>query len=190
MKKIIFPLAVGVAFSLSSCGETKTEEHSEETTTENHEEATHEEVTEEVEEIIVDGMHFYGLEQFDSAAEAISADSMYKAVMAEGAFEGIVKAEINEVCQKAGCWVKLKRDSTQSVMVFFKDHFGIPTETVAGTEAIMHGVAMMDTLSVDFQKHLLDDARENGEEVSDEEYAAITEDKIEVSFEVDGILVP
>lgn len=187
MKKIIFPLALGVVFSLNSCGE-KAEEHAEEVSTENHEEIVEEEIGPE--EVIINGMHFYGLQQFDMGQEMFSADSMYAEVMATGEFAGLVKAEIEEVCQKAGCWVKLKRSNGENTMVFFKDHFGIPTTTVPGTEALMFGVAKVDTLSVDFQKHLLDDAKENGEEVSDEEYAAITEDKIEVSFEVDGVLMP
>ena len=72
---------------------------------------------------------------------------------------------------------------------FFRDHFTIPIETASGTEAVLYGDLVMDTLSIDFQKHLLDDAKEAGDEVSQEEYDAITEDKIEASFDCESILV-
>jgi hypothetical protein len=44
-------------------------------------------------------------------------------------------------------------------------------------------------MDVDMQKHLLDDAAEAGEEVSQADYDAITEDKLELVFDCESILV-
>ena len=42
---------------------------------------------------------------------------------------------------------------------------------------------------LDFQKHLLDDASDAGKDVSEEDYNAIVEDKIDVSFVASGIII-
>jgi hypothetical protein len=106
-----------------------------------------------------------------------------------GSFNDKVAVTINEVCKKAGCWITFKDSEDNDVRVFFKDHFGIPIETASGTAAVLYGSLAMDTVSIDFQKHLLDDAKEAGQEVAQSEYDAITEDKIEASFECESILV-
>ncbi len=108
----------------------------------------------------------------------------------KGNFEGNVTAVLDGVCKKQGCWVTMKNENGESVRVRFKDHsFGVPTDTPEGTEVVLRGVATMDTTTVELQKHFLDDAKEAGEEVSQEDYDAITDDIIEVSFISDGILV-
>ncbi|MEO9546618.1 MAG: DUF4920 domain-containing protein [Crocinitomicaceae bacterium] len=124
-----------------------------------------------------------------TAENAVSSDEMFAQFEETGAFNDKVAVTINEVCKKAGCWITFKDSKDNDVRVFFKDHFGIPTETASGTEAILYGSLVMDTVTVDFQKHLLDDAKEAGEEVAQSEYDAITEDKIEASFECESILV-
>jgi hypothetical protein len=145
--------------------------------------------TEQKNEIVApEGYEHFGLEALD-ADGAVSAQEMYSTVNEKGAFEGKVAATITQVCQKAGCWIKVSVNDSTEMMVFFKDHFGIPIQESAFKDVVFRGVAKMDTLSVDFQKHLLDDAREAGEEVSQEEYDAITEPKYKITFEADGILV-
>ncbi len=189
MKKLIYSLTLGVAVVMTSCGaeESKQEEENKETT-ENHETAE-EEVSEEPEQVVINGMNFYGLEQFELEMGA-TVDSMCNIVMTDGEFQGVIHGEVVEVCQKAGCWTKLKKEDGETVMVFYKDHFGIPTDTKPGIDLLLNGVGSIDTLSIDFQKHLLDDAKEDGQEVSQAEYDAITEEKYEVVFEASGVLVP
>ena len=131
----------------------------------------------------------YGHTDMEATGNEISAEEMMQTVAETGAYDGKVNVTIEEVCQKAGCWITFNNGDNDAVRVFFRDHFTIPTETVAGTEAILMGQAVQDTLTVDFQKHLLDDAAEAGEEVAQEEYDAITEDKIETTFDCESILV-
>jgi len=131
----------------------------------------------------------YGYVDIAADGQETSLDEMNTVVESTGTFEGKVEVIINEVCKKAGCWITFENEGYDPVRVFFKDHFTIPIETPAGTEAIVYGRAIQDTLTVEFQKHLLDDAAEKGREVTKAEYDAITADKIEVTFDCEAILI-
>ena len=111
----------------------------------------------------------YGLTQIDDQGEIAELSAMNSAIE-KGGFQGKVSVQIAEVCQKAGCWIVFNNENGEPVRVFFRDHFTIPIETASGTNAILYGMTKVDTISVDFQKHLLDDAVEAGTEVSQEEY--------------------
>jgi hypothetical protein len=171
MKKIFFTMAVITAFTQVACTNSDTAN-----------------TTENKEIVAPEGYDHFGMESLDTDG-AVSAQEMYTTVNEKGSFEGKVAATITQVCQKAGCWIRVSVNDSTEMMVFFKDHFGIPIEESAAKDVVFRGVAKMDTLSVDFQKHLLDDAREAGEEVSQEEYDAITEPKYKITFEADGILI-
>ena len=183
MKKIIYSLSIALVAGFTSCGEAK-----EEVKEEAQEETIDEDILEEG-VVMVNGLQFFGNNEFE-LTEWVSVDEMYATIMETGTFEGLVKAEISEVCKKAGCWITVLKEDGSAVRVIFRNHFGIPTDTPAGYEVIMNGVGQVDTTSIELQRHFLDDAKEAGEEVSQADYDAITEDLIEVSFDCDGILVP
>ncbi len=187
MKKIIYSLSIALVATFTSCGEAK-EEVKEEAKEEVIEETMEEDVLEEG-VVMVNGLQFFGNNEFEMS-DWSSVDEMYAAVMETGEFEGLVKAEISEVCKKAGCWITVLKEDGSTVRVIFRNHFGIPTDTPAGYEVIMNGVGQVDTTSIELQKHFLDDAKEAGEEVYQADYDEITEDLIEVSFDCDGLLVP
>ena len=134
------------------------------------------------------GFMLFGHEDVD-AENAVTDEEMFKTFQETGTFDGKVKVNINEVCQKAGCWINFKKADDKNVMVFFRDHFTIPIDGSAGKEAILYGKLITDTLSVDFQKHLLDDAAEAGEVIAQKDYDAITEEKVDLSFDCLSILL-
>jgi len=136
-----------------------------------------------------DGFMLYGHTDFN-ASKSTSIDAMLTEFEEAGSFNGAIEVTINEVCQNAGCWINFQKpDTDETIMVFFRDHYTIPIETSSGKNAILYGTLNADTLTVDFQKHLLDDAVDNGEEVNQAEYDAITEDKIDVTFDCESILI-
>ena len=95
-----------------------------------------------------------------------------------------IEAKIKEVCKKKGCWMKMDIAGNES-FVRFKDYgFFVPLEGVDGKMAVMEGVAFTDTLSVDFLKHLAEDAGR-----SEEEIAAIDAPEIGVNFEAFGVII-
>lgn len=137
----------------------------------------------------VDGYTFYGMEEVNPK-EAITVEEMIETINTTGTFEGNVSAVLDGVCKKMGCWVTIVNKYGASIRVRFKDHeFGVPTETPVATSVVLKGIGSVDTVSVEMQKHYLDDAKEAGQEVSQEEYDNITEDLIDYSFISNGILV-
>ncbi len=93
-----------------------------------------------------------------------------------------VTAGIEEVCAKAGCWINIKSATGAEMMVRFKDHFTIPTDTKIGTQAYLHGDLYKDTVSVDMLRHFAEDAGKSEAEIN-----KITDPKITMGFEADGI---
>jgi len=69
------------------------------------------------------------------------------------------KAPLVAVCQSAGCWVNVQPSNGDMIRIRFKDHFLIPPATQAGSVAYFHGTPYFDTISVDMQKHFLEDAK-------------------------------
>lgn len=175
MKKLIPALAGIAVLSFSSCcgcnGDHAGDAHHHDSTAASHDEYTH-----------------YGLSEITPDG-AMTTTEMYAVFENTGAFNDKIAVNIDQVCQMAGCWITFKDDNGESVRVFFRDHFTIPVETAQDTPAILYGALVIDTLSVDFQKHLLDDARAAGEEIPQSEYDAITADKIERTFDCEAILV-
>lgn len=94
-----------------------------------------------------------------------------------------VKGTIEEVCQSAGCWVRLKNQEGGNLFVKFKNHFTIPMD-LAGSEAIVHGIASKKTVSVKDQKHFAEDAGKSKEEI-----AKITIPKEEYRIDASGIWI-
>ncbi len=131
----------------------------------------------------------YGHSDLNAIGDVNSVQKMNEILQTTGAFEGKIAVTINEVCKKAGCWITFDNEGKDPVRVFFRDHFTIPTTTPSGTSAILFGIANQDTLTVEFQKHLLDDAVEAGKKVEQSAYDAITEDIIELTFDCEAILV-
>jgi hypothetical protein len=124
----------------------------------------------------------YGPVKVDTA-NAMTVKEMLEAFddkKGEQAFTFI--APIDEVCSKAGCWINVDKGNGETFMVRFKDHFTIPPKTKIGTQAYLHGIAYMDTISVDLLRHFAEDAGKSKEEIE-----KITKPEFELSFEADGI---
>ena len=194
--KFIFGLAIASFAGFYSCGgnETTTETTDADSTANVELIDTLETEIENESELAFDGVEkgdytLYGHTEIEAEGDEVSVDGMNKWLADNGSFDGKVAVNINEVCQMAGCWITFENGDEDPIRVFFRDHFTIPTETAPGTEAILYGETIIDTQTVEFQKHLLDDAAANGDEVAQEEYDSITEDLITTSFDCEAILV-
>lgn len=109
---------------------------------------------------------------------AISGDELMFILETEDSAQVKVIAVISEVCQKKGCWMEVDLDDTNQMLVRFLDYgFFIPLDA-AGKTAIIEGIAKVDTLSVSWLKHQLEDA-----EASQEEIDAVTEPEISYTIE-------
>ena len=126
----------------------------------------------------------YGPVAVDST-QAVSLDQMlltFKAQPQNDIFT--FSAPLVGVCQSAGCWVKVQPSNGDMIRVRFKDHFLIPPVTEINSVAYFHGRAYYDTISVELQKHFLEDAKAPQADID-----LITAPKIELNFEADGVWV-
>ena len=94
------------------------------------------------------------------------------------------KSEVNSVCQSKGCWMRMDMGEEEA-MVKFKDYGFFMPKDIAGQEVIVDGVAFIEEVSVDDQRHFAEDAGKTAEEI-----AAITEPKRTLSFKSSGVLIP
>ncbi len=93
---------------------------------------------------------------------------------------------ISQVCQKEGCWIKIRTDKNinDEMLVKVKDHaFALP-KNISGKRALINGSVVKKTQSVADQQHYLQDAG-----ASKEEIAAVTSPKEVYEMVATGIVV-
>ena len=131
--------------------------------------------------------------EFSSFGEAIEAEGAMSASAMTEKFQGMAVADtvktkftakVTDVCQAKGCWMKLQLKDGHETMVRFKDYGFFMPKDIAGKEVIVNGLAFVEEMSVDDQKHYAED-----EGLSEEEIAKITQPKKTFSFEADGVLL-
>lgn len=93
-------------------------------------------------------------------------------------------AKVNAVCQAKGCWMKMDMNEEEA-MVKFKDYGFFMPKDIATQEVIVSGIAFVQEMSVDEQKHYAKDAGKTSEEI-----AAITTPKRTLSVVSNGVLIP
>ena len=118
---------------------------------------------------------------------ALSTDEMMKkfADLKEGdTIEVKFKSEINEVCQKKGCWMTLDLADDKEAFVKFKDYGFFVPKNAQDKEVVVNGKAFVSVESVDVLKHYAKDAGKSQAAID-----SITEPKVTYSFMADGVLI-
>lgn len=96
-----------------------------------------------------------------------------------------IVAEVREVCKKKGCWIRIDLENDEEAMMRFKDYAFFMPEDIQGKRIIAEGIAFVEELNVDKQRHYAEDGGASAEEI-----LAITEPKITYSFLAEGVLIP
>lgn len=126
--------------------------------------------------------NFFG-ESFSPSTVVNKADSIKK-LRTKDTLNLQLEGKIAEVCQAKGCWMKVDLSDGEQVFVRFKDYgFFVPTDS-AEKFAVMNGVAFIEEMSVEDQKHY---AADKG--ATEEELKKITAPKKTYRFEADGVLI-
>ncbi len=116
---------------------------------------------------------------------AISLAALESEIGERSSWEGItVKGEVTEVCQKKGCWMKLKKEDGEAMRVTFKDYGLFMPKDITGKEVVIRGKAYSDTVTVDVLRHFAEDAGKSQAEIE-----SITQPEIALAFEADGVLI-
>jgi len=131
----------------------------------------------------------YGMNRDFPVTTVNSVDDLLAAVNETTETEMVIASTAHEVCQMAGCWIKVGNDAGEMVRVKFKDHFTLPIASTEGKHVVFHGVGIKEIETVEMQKHYLEDAMKEGGEVTQADIDAITEPLETISFVADGIMV-
>lgn len=183
MKKVFIAILAVTTIGIQSCGESKAVENTDNKETSNETDVIDEPI------VMVEGYQYYGIKDMNTEG-AVSVEEMKSIIDSTGSFSGKITTTLHGVCKKAGCWVTIQNPNGDPIRVVFGEHdFFVPIDTPEGKAVIIEGFAMLDTTSIDMQKHFLDDAVEAGETVSQEQYDAITAPLVEISFNASGILI-
>jgi hypothetical protein len=120
-------------------------------------------------------------------ADALSSEQMsdnFEGLKVGDTLNTKMVAKVDAVCQAKGCWMTLNLKNGEQVMVKFKDYGFFVPKDIAGKEVVVNGLAFVEEVSVDEQRHYAEDAGKSAEEI-----AAITTPKKTFSFEADGVLI-
>tara|TARA_B100000767_G_scaffold156984_1_gene147591 strand:+ start:544 stop:1083 length:540 start_codon:yes stop_codon:yes gene_type:complete len=127
---------------------------------------------------------YYG-EEIPGGMENIMVQDAPQMIAKTGTAVGLFEAEIVQSCQTMGCWMTVKSSEQEPLRVFMKDHaFFVPKDSLQGKLSYFYGEAFYDTVSVDLQKHLLEDAGATTAEIE-----AIIEPTYELTFEAAGVMI-
>ncbi|QNR23384.1 DUF4920 domain-containing protein [Croceimicrobium hydrocarbonivorans] len=172
MKKFAFFLSA-VAL-LSACKNTTNEGDSE--TSASSDSTAVEASTEAIEN------HYYG----DTINEDDAVDVSQLLAMMNGndSIDVKLSGTVNSSCQKKGCWMKMDMGDGKELRVSFRDYSFFVPKNLNGEHAVVQGTAYVDTLDIDFLKHLAEDAGKTEEEI-----AQITEPEISVNFTANGVII-
>jgi hypothetical protein len=118
-----------------------------------------------------------------STKGAIAVDDIASKMTEAKEWKGIITGEVVQVCEKKGCWMKLKTADGDMIVRFKNYGFFMPLDIV-GKTIVAEGKATLAETSVDELKHYAEDAKKSKEEID-----AITNPKKETSFEAKGVVV-
>ena len=106
----------------------------------------------------------YG-DQTMTMLNTIEGSQLRSILSTEDSIQTKIIGKINAICQKKGCWMEMDLGDNQNILIRFKDYgFFVPMNAV-GKTAIVEGVARVDTLTIEWLKHQLDDANASQEEI-------------------------
>lgn len=125
----------------------------------------------------------YGAEISEDGA--MSVDKMLAQLNASDSVQVKVKGEITATCAMKGCWMNLVMPNGEEMRVTFKDYeFFVPKEGMEGNLALIEGQLTRTLTDMETLRHYAEDAGK-----SEEEIMAITEDKEELSFVANGVII-
>jgi hypothetical protein len=119
-----------------------------------------------------------------TAVDFVALDAVIDTFTEDSEIDVKIAGTLKTVCQSKGCWTTLETADGRSLRMTFANYsFFLPIDA-AGREIIAEGLGFKKESSVEEQRHYLEDAN-----ASQEEILAITEPKIEYSFEAKGVLL-
>ncbi len=127
----------------------------------------------------------YGQEFTANTDDVMSVSSFMSNMKGKTELQNVVvEGKITQVCQAAGCWVKLYNDAGEEIMVKFKDHSFFVPKDIAGKNIIVYGTGEKKIIPVKERRHLAKDAGASKADIK-----KIKDDKEEVRIIATGAIV-
>ncbi|MES2797700.1 MAG: DUF4920 domain-containing protein [Bacteroidota bacterium] len=126
---------------------------------------------------------FHG-KKIEQNKQSLSAEKL------EATMDGKVKLEtritgiVEDVCQAAGCWMKINTAEGKTMRVTFKDYAFFVPKNIAGKKVTFEGIALKKETSVADLKHYAQDAGKSEIEIS-----KITKPEYAITFEAEGVII-
>ncbi len=115
---------------------------------------------------------------------AIDLSSLNKHLAKDTVYNGKVTGQVVEVCKKKGCFMTLKQDNGEDIMVRFTDYAYFMPQNIVGKKVVVEGTAKVKETSVERLRHYAADAGKSKSEI-----AKISKPKKDISIMADGVLV-
>jgi hypothetical protein len=115
---------------------------------------------------------------------AMAMGDLVKQMQGKEEMAAKVEGKIRAVCQTKGCWMTLEKGDGTTMRVTFTDYGFFVPKDIDGKTVIIQGRAKINTTSVDELRHYAEDAKKSKEEIE-----KITQPKVEMVFEADGVIV-
>ena len=115
---------------------------------------------------------------------ALSLVSALDSLGGEKEYHTKVKGKVTAVCQKKGCWMKIKNPKGDDMFVRFKDYGFFVPKDLSGSQVVMKGRMFHDTTTVKERRHYAKDAGK-----SEEEIKKIKEPKTQIAFKASGVKI-
>lgn len=116
--------------------------------------------------------------------KAINLAALNKKLVKDTVYNGKISGEVTQVCTKKGCFMKLKQENGEDVMVRFTDYAYFMPQNIVGKKVVVEGKAKVTETNVERLRHYAKDAGKSAEEI-----AKITKAKKDVTIMADGVLV-
>ncbi|WP_445710266.1 DUF4920 domain-containing protein [Flavobacterium sp.] len=138
-------------------------------------------------EIVVNEVKYATFGDSIAADGAISKEELfdkYKTMKEGDTINVKFTSNIEDVCQKKGCWMKIDLADEEKAFVKFKDYAFFVPLNAKDKEAVVNGKAFVSVESVDDLKHYAKDAGKSQEAID-----SIVAPKVTYSFMADGVLI-
>ncbi len=125
---------------------------------------------------------FYGAKIDDS--DAVPVKELVTMMQGKSEMEIKIIGKVEEVCQVKGCWMTVVKEDGTAMRVTFKDYGFFVPKDIAGKTAVLKGKAYTKVTTVAELQHYAEDGGKSKEEIE-----KIKEDKTELAFEADGVII-
>ncbi|MTG97612.1 DUF4920 domain-containing protein [Myroides sp. BIT-d1] len=129
---------------------------------------------------------FFGekFELLDQIKDKEYVTKLYQELREGDTLKVAFSSNIQQVCQKKGCWMSLELLDDKNSFVKFKNYGFFAPMNASGHNAIVNGKAFVSIIEIDELKHYAKDAGK-----SEQEIAEIIEPKVIYSFLAEGIAI-